>query len=210
MARYPAAGIVKTRLARRIGGDRAAALYAAFLRDLQARFSGARRTLVWMFDPPDSEFRAWIGPQACCVPQRGGDLGARMHNAFRSLCGEGFATVIVIGADAPHIRDEWIDEAETALDSADVVLGPTDDGGYYLIAMRAPHDVFSGIEMSTARVLTQTQDKAMMAGLRVRLLPRTFDIDEADDLVRLQALLGNASYPQLPHTEALLRNWNTH
>ncbi len=206
MARYPTPGTVKTRLARAFGAARATALYAAFLRDLRARFADGQRSLVWVFDPPESDFATWIGPHARCLPQRGADLGARMHGAFCRLCGE-FDGVIMIGADAPHLRNEWIDEAEAKLGRADVVLGPSADGGYYLIAMRAPHDVFSGIAMSTARVLAQTQEKAAKAGLRVALLPRTFDVDEAEDVARLQGLLACTACPPLPHTAALLKEW---
>ena len=143
------------------------------------------------------------------MPQTGDGLGERMHNCFRRLCADGFDKVILIGTDVPHLRDQWLDEAEAALDSADVVLGPTDDGGYYLIAMRQPHDLFSGIEMSTARVLADTLTKAHAAGLTVHLLARTFDIDEADDLSRLRALLEHDRVqPPLPHTAALLKEWS--
>ena len=126
-----------------------------------------------------------------------------MRNCFQTLCREGFERVIMIGADVPHVRDEWLDEAETQLESADIVLGPTDDGGYYLIALRAPHDVFTGVAMSTDCVLAETQRQAAAAGLRVHLLPRSFDIDEAGDLVQLRALLERDGV-RLPHTAAVL------
>jgi rSAM/selenodomain-associated transferase 1 len=208
MARYPAVGEVKTRLGRSIGAARACALYRAFLDDIEARFAGQRRALVWAFYPPDRDFAATVGPGGRCLPQEGRDLGERLHNCFRRLCGEGFERVLIIGGDAPHVRDEWLDEAEARLDDTDVVLGPSADGGYYLIAMRRPLDVFSGIEMSTERVLAETLDKAKAAGLRVHLLPRSFDVDEEGDLVRLQELLradGCASW--LPATAAVLRDW---
>jgi uncharacterized protein len=205
MARYPAAGEVKTRLARTLGAARACALYCAFLRDLEARFTGGRRALVWAFYPADRDFAAVVAPGARCIPQRGDDLGARMLHCFRHLCHEGFERVVMIGSDAPHVRDEWLDEAERALDDADVVLGPSADGGYYLIAMRAPHDVFGGIEMSTPRVRAETCAKAAATGLRVHLLPPTFDVDEERDLVRLRALLMDEAYAKmLPSTAALL------
>ncbi len=209
MARYPAVGKVKTRLARTIGAQRACDLYQAFLRDLGHRFSGGRRELIWAFHPPESDFAARIGATARCLPQAGNGLAQRMHNCFRRLCAEGYEKVILIGADAPHVHDEWLDQAERALDSADVVLGPSDDGGYYLIAMRQPHDVFTGIAMSTARVLAETVAKAEAAALKIALLTQTFDVDEAEDLARLRRLLADGSrpHPRLPHTAALLRGW---
>ncbi len=209
MARHPEAGTVKTRLARAIGAERACALYRAFLRDLDARFAPQRRReLVWLFHPPERDFAAIVSPGSRCVAQTGRDLGERMHAGFARLLSEGFGKVIMIGADAPHIRDEWLDDAERALDHVDIVLGPTADGGYYLIAMRAPHDVFSGIAMSTPEVLTQTQAKAAAAGLRVHLLPPSFDIDEESDVVQLRALLVDPQWTtRLSATAAELRNW---
>jgi rSAM/selenodomain-associated transferase 1 len=208
MARYPAAGAVKTRLARAIGAERACTLYRAFLHDLDERFIGGRRVVVWAYHPPDSDFEASMNPGARCLPQTGNGLGERMHNCFRRLYADGFDKVILIGTDAPHLRDQWLDEAEAALDGADVVLGPTDDGGYYLVAMRQPHDIFSGVAMSTAHVLADTVAKARAAKLTVRLLARTFDIDEGGDLRRLHALIeADCLQPLLPHTAALLGEW---
>src|ERR1700687_4722028 len=160
MARYPAVGEVKTRLARAVGAERACTLYGAFLRDLEARFVGQRRTLVWAYFPLERDFAALVAPGARCLPQTGRDLGERMHHCFQQLIADGFERVLMIGADAPHVRDEWLDEADTALDDVDVVLGPSDDGGYYLIAMKAAHDVFTGIAMSTPRVFAATVAKA--------------------------------------------------
>jgi len=209
MARYPQVGVVKTRLARRLGAERACALYSAFLRDIETRFIRGPRPLVWAFTPAESDFPAVVSAGARCLPQEGHDLGARMHNCFRRLCGEGFERVLMVGADAPHVRDEWLDEAESWLDGADLVLGPSLDGGYYLIAMRQPHDVFSGVRMSTASVLADTCHQAAQAGLRVHLLPQSFDIDAADDLVRLQQLLHCGDTANLlPATAAVLRSWD--
>ncbi len=196
MARYPAVGEVKSRLAKVIGSARACELYRAFLRDLDARFASGRRTVVWVFHPPECDFASLVTPGARCIPQQGTDLGARMLACLRQLSSEGFDRVIMIGADVPHVRDEWLDEAELALDDADVVLGPSADGGYYLIAMREAHDVFTGIEMSTGTVFDETIAKAAAAKLRVHRLPPTFDVDEIADLTRLQDLLRQDDWQQ--------------
>jgi glycosyltransferase A (GT-A) superfamily protein (DUF2064 family) len=175
------------------------------LHDIDLRFTGGRRTLIWAFYPPEADFAALTGCSSRCLPQRGDDLAARMHQCFQTLCWEGFNPVIMIGADVPHVRDAWLDEAEAALGKADLVLGPTADGGYYLVAMRAPHDVFSGIPMGTPRVLAETLSRAAAASLRVHLLPRSFDVDEARDLKQLWALLRRDGCGlQLPHTETVL------
>jgi len=210
MARYPAAGAVKTRLARVIGAERACALYRAFLQDLETRFAGHRRSLVWAYLPPERDFAALVAPGARCMPQTGRDLGERMYHCFQQLLSDGFERVLMIGADAPHVRDEWLDEAEATLDDVDVVLGASADGGYYLIAMKAPHDVFSGIEMSTPRVFAATVAKAEERGLRVHELPTTFDVDEEADLARLRELLARDEYARmLPATAAVLNELRT-
>lgn len=209
MARYPVAGAVKTRLARAIGAEPACQLYQAFLRDLDARFARGRRTLVWAFHPPESNFPPLVTPGIRCVPQRGADLGARMHHCFRLLSQEGCQRVLIIGADAPHLQEGWLDEAEAALGNADVVLGPTEDGGYYLVGMREPHDVFTGIQMGTPCVLADTLARAETLRLRVHLLPQTFDVDEVADLVRLrQVLTTDGCAVRLRHTAALLKSWD--
>ncbi len=205
MARCPRIGEGKTRLARAIGAIPAYRLYRAFLRDIDLRFARGRRRLIWVFHPPDADFAALTGFASRCLPQRGDDLGARMRQCFQTLHNDGFERVIMIGADVPHVRDEWLDEAEAALEKADLVLGPTDDGGYYLVAMGRVHDVFSGIPMSTSRVLAETVRKAAAASLRVHLLPRSFDVDEANDLRQLWELLScDACGVHLPHTSAVL------
>jgi rSAM/selenodomain-associated transferase 1 len=207
MARYPRVGEVKTRLAAAIGPERACDLYRAFMADIDARFRAGPRTLIWMYAPAEADFAALIAPEARCLPQQGDDLGARMHRCFERLCAAGFERVVMIGADVPHVRDEWLAEAEERLDTADVVLGPSLDGGYYLIAMCVPHDVFSGVAMSTALVLAQTRAKAAAAGLRVHLLPQSFDVDETADVARLRALLADPRLAaQLPATAAWLRD----
>jgi rSAM/selenodomain-associated transferase 1 len=210
MARAPRVGEVKTRLARDIGAERACRLYHAFLHDIDARFAAGRRNLVWAFHPPDADFALQTRTAARCLPQRGEHLGERMWHVFQTLCAEGFDRVIMIGADVPHVRDEWLDEAEAQLGAADVVLGPTDDGGYYLVAMRAPHDIFAGVAMSRGHVLEETLRAAAASGLRVHLLPRSFDVDEGRDLVHLRELLRHAGADaQLTCTAAVLAEIET-
>jgi len=128
-------------------------------------------------------------------PQEGAELGARLHHAFRWMYARGYRRTIVIGSDSPHIGRDIVARAREALDAADVVLGPADDGGYYLIAMRRPHDVFRGIPMSTSQVMQMTVDLAQHQGLRVCILETLFDVDELPDLVRLAQLLRADSSP---------------
>jgi len=210
MARYPAVGAVKTRLARGIGPERACLLYRAFLQDIEARFARRQRALVWMYYPPACDFAGVVGAAASCRPQEGADLGERMLNGFRTLLREGFERVIMIGADVPHVRDEWLDEAEEQLKNVDVVLGPTEDGGYYLVAMHSAHDVFSGVTMGRHTVLSDTLEIAAARKLTVHQLPRSFDVDELQSLQRLQVALEEESLrAALAQTVRLLDEWST-
>jgi len=207
MARYPELNKVKTRLARAIGAQRALDLYRAFLLDLDERFGARELQLVWMYQPADAPFAALMRSSDMCLPQEGDDLGERMRRCFEVLLkpdSSRFARVVMIGSDVPHVRDESIDEAVRRLDDHDVVIGPTDDGGYYLIALRRRHDLFSMVDMGTPRAFEQTLSAARAAGLTVHLLPRDFDIDEEDDLARLRSVLCQAGAPRLPHTMAVL------
>ncbi|GAC1302758.1 MAG: TIGR04282 family arsenosugar biosynthesis glycosyltransferase [Ktedonobacteraceae bacterium] len=196
MARYPEIGKTKTRLARTIGDDEAVRLYRAFLTDLVQRFAGREFCLHWAYTPDQVDYAAFIAqltpspaPYMGCFPQQGKDLGARLHYVFQWVHEREFQRTIVISSDSPHISLEAIVNARAALDEADVVLGPAEDGGYYLIAMREPHDVFSSIPMSTNVVTEMTIELAQSQRLTVQLLEPLFDIDELPDLLRLAQLL---------------------
>jgi rSAM/selenodomain-associated transferase 1 len=206
-ARQPTPGEVKTRLADRIGDERAAALYAAFVADLARRLRAASVPVCWAVAPPLEGFaeRFGLAPRDC-LAQPGGDLGARMHAAFLEMSRRGFSRCALIGSDLPQLPLERVERSLGALDEADLVLGPARDGGYYLIAMREPRDVFTGIRWSSAGVLDATLARAESLGLRAALLEEDFDVDTAEDLDRLRALL--ASRPEvrgdLPATAAAL------
>ena len=210
MARYPEAGKTKTRLARTLGHDKAVCLYRAFLSDLAQRFAGQEYALHWAYTPVEADFEAFVATlapaqtqQMWCFPQQGPDLGARLHHVFRWTQEQQFQRTVVIGSDSPHISRDIVTSARVALDEADVVLGPADDGGYYLIAMRNPYDVFSGIPMSTSVVTPMTIELAQRQGLTVRLLEPLFDVDELPDLWRLARLL-EAHRTLAPTTAACL------
>jgi rSAM/selenodomain-associated transferase 1 len=200
IARYPEAGKTKTRLARAIGSYEAAHLYQHFLADLAQRFARQEYALHWTYTPAEVNYSAFVATLAPslaqdmqCFPQQGADLGERLLHAFQWTHEHAFQRTVVIGSDSPHIGREIIAEAQKALDEADVVLGPAEDGGYYLIAMRKPYDVFSSIPMSTSVVTQMTIELATRQGLTVRLLQPLFDIDELPDLLRLAELLQTES-----------------
>jgi rSAM/selenodomain-associated transferase 1 len=208
MARYPEPGKTKTRLARTLGDAEVAQLYQAFLTDLAQRLGGQDYTLLWAYTPPEIDYATFVQTLAPaysqrCFPQQGQDFGTRLLSAFQWAHEHGFQRVLLIGSDSPHISHAIIEQARVALDAADVVLGPSDDGGYYLIAMRHPYDVFSGIPMSTDVVTEMTLALAQQQGLTTHLIDQLYDIDELPDLLRLAELLA-VDKSQAPATAAYL------
>lgn len=197
LARYPELGKGKTRLARSIGDEEALYLYSAFLTDLALRFAGGQEyDLHWTYTPAECDFPTFVATLAPtlthsmqCFPQVGPDLGTRMHHAFKWTYERGFQRTILITSDSPQITLSAVASARKALDEVDMVLGPALDGGYYLIAMRKPYDLYTGIPMSTDAVGQKTIELATSQGLTVRLLEPLFDVDELPDLARLADLL---------------------
>ncbi|HEX4211936.1 MAG TPA: TIGR04282 family arsenosugar biosynthesis glycosyltransferase [Candidatus Dormibacteraeota bacterium] len=188
-ARAPRPGQVKTRLAAGIGDDAAAALYAAFLRDLGARFESAPFRLGWYVTPTDawSEIRPLVGagPATRVRVQPEADWTDRQRHLLRRASEEGERPVVLIASDSPQLGLDQVTEAFAHLHDHDLVLGPTHDGGYSLIGMRGWHDVLSGIVMSGRDVADRIRQRARTLRLRLATLAPIFDIDEREDLALL-------------------------
>ena len=190
-AKAPRPGEVKTRLARSLGRggapdhEAAAALYRWMGRLIVDNVAEAPAILTVCYDPPgaEAEIRDWFGPAPRRYwPQGEGDLGERMSRMFTHAF-ERTNRVVVIGTDTPAVDAGTVARALVALDTADVVLGPSRDGGYYLMALRkACPALFSGIQWSTGSVLAETMARARTLGLRVTFLEVETDIDTAADL----------------------------
>jgi len=189
MARYPEQGKVKTRLAEAVGNERALQVYrellnttAQLMRELDIRcfhrvaFVTPTETLV-------SFEKEYPGFDAVCV-QSGGDLGERMMNALQLLLRrDGIDRAFLIGSDCPEISLETLDQACSALIENDLVLGPTLDGGYYLIGLKKIHpQLFTEIEWGSSKVFERTMAVAVGAGLRVARLQELRDLDNVNDL----------------------------
>ena len=129
------------------------------------------------------------------LAQRDGDLSKRLVGATEDLFAGGFASVCLINSDSPTAPTSVFAEAARLLSSPreDVVIGPSDDGGYYLIGIRKPQPrLFEAIDWSTDRVCAQTLERAAEIGLNVRLLPACYDVDDRRTLHRLcSELLGS-------------------
>ncbi len=184
-AKAPRAGDVKTRLASSVGDEAAADVYRRMGRAVTGQLSGVRAGIAVCYDPPgaEDEVRTWLGDAPEWYwPQPDGDLGRRMRTMFDRAF-EVADRVVVIGTDAPMVGADTVHRALEALDSADVVLGPATDGGYYLMGLRAPSPaLFTDIPWSTETVLRDTVARARESGARVTYLELESDIDTADDL----------------------------
>jgi len=182
----PRPGAVKTRLAAEIGADAAALVYRALAEGaLEATTPrpGEYERLVF-FDPPEARraLRAWL-PGVSLRAQAGTDLGARLSDAFARAFGRGATRVAIVGSDIPGVTRETALGALDALAAADLVVGPAEDGGYYLIALREPHpELVRGIDWSTPAVLAQTLERAKASRLRVHALEPLRDVDTLADL----------------------------
>jgi glycosyltransferase A (GT-A) superfamily protein (DUF2064 family) len=133
-----------------------------------------------------------VGGRALVRCQAGLGLGAGLESAFRDGLAAGFSTVAVLGADTPTLPPDFVGEAFAALEAGcDVALGPCADGGYYLLAARALQpQLFRDMTWSTSSVAQVTLGRCAAAGLRTRILPAWYDVDDADSLAQLQLELG--------------------
>jgi rSAM/selenodomain-associated transferase 1 len=210
-ARPAVPGRCKTRLAKRVGPRGAASLQQAFLDDTMRLTRGvdADRVLAVDGDPMQPTVFAFAAREH--VPaerQVGDDLGARMHACFVKHLDEADA-VAIVGSDAPTLDPAMIARAFDRLDGADVVLGPADDGGYWLVGARgAAPPIFDGVPWGTEVVLAETLARGERAGLRVALADRWWDVDEPADLERLRrALADDPTIAPATRAALALRAW---
>lgn len=186
-AKAPTPGRVKTRLAVDVGAETAVRIYRSLGRSTVDGLRGGPYRLIVYVDPPGPETAAamdeWLGQDGIEYrPQREGDLGARMAQAFDE-CLEEADKVCVVGTDIPGIDRETVRQAFDTLVDAGVVLGPATDGGYYLVAMSHRHpELFTNIRWSTPAVLQTTVARAAEAGLQVALLDPKTDVDTLADV----------------------------
>jgi hypothetical protein len=193
MAKVPAAGEVKTRLCPPLTPAQAAGLARCFLLDRVGQLREIRDVApIVAFTPPEREpeLRPLLPEGVRVVPQQGADLGARLDRLLTDLLAEGSGGAIAVDADSPTLPTDFIRQAcaHLAGGAADVVLGPCDDGGYYLIGLRlAVPELFRDMPWSTPAVLGETVARTRRLGLRLALLQPWFDVDRGADLGRLRA-----------------------
>lgn len=186
-AKAPRPGKVKTRLARAWGAAAAAQAYRRLGRQVVEQLAGAPARTIVCFDPPGSEgeIRTWLDARGAnaFMAQGGGDLGDRMSRTTGAAFAQGARAVVVVGTDAPAVGADTVALALDALRCAEVVIGPSSDGGYYLIGLKAPQPaLFSGMRWSTEHVFRDTTRRCAELGLRVTCLPVEADIDGPEDV----------------------------
>jgi len=208
-AKPPRPGQVKTRLAGAIGDEAAVALAEAFLRDTWDCARALPGAVPVLATTAARGALPALAPGATWL-QGPGDLGARLGRVMRRAL-RGKRPVIVIGADSPGLPPSLITGAAKALSRSDAVLGPADDGGFYLIGLRrCPAGLLTGLPWSTRDTSRQTLARLRSRRLSVTVLAPWFDVDRADDLRRLSAMI-TAGEVNAPHTARALaaRGWLT-
>lgn len=185
-ARAPRPGTVKSRLAAALGDAGACAAYVTLARHVLARLAAVPAgELRHAPDDAGAELAGWLPPGWRLAPQGGGDLGARLERAFAEHFGRGAARVVVVGSDCPDMSAADIADAGRALAEHDLVLGPAEDGGYWLIGLRAGAPgwpgLFHDMPWSTPALLEATLGRASALGLASARLRTLRDVDEPAD-----------------------------
>jgi len=198
LAKYPEAGKVKTRLARDIGAEGAAKMYKIIAERVFRDTSPERDSdfeRVIFYSPPEDKgrFESWI-PGEKLLSQRGRAIGDIMGNALKDLLESGASKAVITGVDIPGLNRDIIKYAFLKLDNADLVIGPAEDGGYYLVGMKAAHpEIFRGISWSTGKVFDETICIIEKMGLRYSTVRTLTDVDRIEDIAKIH----NSPFPLL-------------
>jgi uncharacterized protein len=204
MAKAPRAGRVKTRLQPPLNAEEAAALNVCFLRDTAeniaavARDGSAQGLICYTPVGDEAAFDGVLPEGFALIAQRGDGFGERLLYAAEDILSCGFGAVCLIDSDSPTLPTEALREAvvDLAKPGDRVVVGPSDDGGYYLIGLkRADPKVFEGIAWSTERVYRETVGRARVAGLELVELPKWYDVDDSSSLAILARELLDGERP---------------
>jgi len=209
MAKAPKLGMVKTRLAQCLPPPVVTALYRCLLEDTMALAQSLGRIEVAIMCPASDrdDLTRLAGDAVCVVAQTGEGLAAGLTSVFAQFAVNGQQRVIAFNSDSPHLPASVLERAFEALATCDVVVGPTHDGGYYLVGAKTIHaGLFNGDGMGTSSALETLLARARALGLSVRLADPFYDIDVVSDLLRLDAEL-RLSPPRAPRTAAWLAQW---
>ncbi len=190
----PIAGQVKSRLGAVLGYERAAELYACFIDDILDRFASLAEETILAYAPAEERPENWlpqIGESTVVWPQPESSLGERLALFFdHTFANTAAKRAVVIGTDSPTLPRDYLVEAFRILETDDCVIGPSADGGYYLLGLNSPQpQLFEGIDWSSPEVLQQTTQRIFESGLTMKTLPLWYDVDESDNLRMLRGHL---------------------
>jgi uncharacterized protein len=200
--KFPYPGRVKSRLSKRLGEDKAAQIYRLLLLKNWQNILQTNLPFSIEFSPTESlaDFKTLLGFQHEYNTQSGEDIGRRMANAFTTCFQQEYDAAILIGGDLPQMSVKLLLEAAHSLNNSDAVLGPSEDGGYYLIGFRQECfdlNYFVGVKWSTDTVFQQTKDKIHESGKTLHLIDKFNDIDDFDDVKKyLDSLTDNDQIKQ--------------
>ncbi len=207
-AKLPRPGEVKTRLGKSIGMKESARIYDQFARHAftladTVKSKGVSDYVFFTPGPRAGEVATWVDRPFLFVEQEGENLGERMRNAFVRTFDDGAQRTVIIGTDVPELNASIIESAFHQLADHDVVLGPSTDGGYYLLGMKPPvKEVFDGIEWSSEKVFAQTVKCLQTSLLSYARLPEFADVDTEKDY---RQYLARIKSPVLPHLKIALK-----
>jgi hypothetical protein len=209
MAKAPKPGVVKTRLAESLPSPAVTALCRCLLEDTLALAKSLTGVEVAVMCPEsDQEALAHLlGNTVQVVAQKGGGLAAGLTSVFRRFTAAGRQHVIAFNSDSPHLAPSVLDSAFEILATHDVVIGPTHDGGYYLVGAKAAHaSLFEGDGMGTRSALDRLLTRTKVLDLSTGFTEPFYDIDVADDLIQLAHELRLAP-AKAPRTAAWFGEW---
>lgn len=208
MAKVPSAGNVKTRMQPFLSEAQSAELATAFLKDAEQKVTSPKYEQIIAFSPANKKnhLEAILQQQYTLIEQVGKNLGERMFNAFKSGFDAGLDSIVMIGTDSPTFPARSIEKAfEYLASDKEIVLGESEDGGFYLIGLRAVDpELFEGVAWGSSEAFRQIRQNARLLVLKLETLPIWYDVDIPSDLDRLKKEL--ALNPQLaPNTSEWLK-----
>jgi uncharacterized protein len=209
MAKAPRAGMVKTRLAPNLSPEAVIDFYCCLLEDTLAlaRSLGDVEVAIMCPDSDVNELAQLAGSHASVVAQKGEGLAAGLTSVFAHFAEGHQRRVIAFNSDSPHLPRSVLEDAFETLAAHDVVVGPTHDGGYYLVGAKASHPtLFAGDGMGTSSALERLLSRARTLELSVGFADPFYDVDVADDLTRLAAELRQTP-ARAPRTAGWLKEW---
>ena len=213
MTKVPTAGNVKTRLQPFLSSDECTALSEAFLQDAVNKAKSVCENVILAYSPQAEmdSLSSLLPAESIFVEQTGNDLGEKMFNAFAFAFGQKSDAVVMIGTDSPTIPFDFIEQAFEFLETnSDVVLGKTEDGGFYLIGLRKLEKaIFESVAWSSTETFEQVFENIHRLRLHLREVPSWYDVDEREDFEKLreEILHNKNAQRRAPETYDLIRKW---